>query len=376
MPWCPVCGAEYREGMETCPKCRVALQASPPPPREDPIRPAVPRLLRGARSAIAESLYHAAGGWRVLRRHRALLVVPLLVALYESCEMTAYRAVSSRPPANTSRSVSSHELERRDAGERLSVYLRSMLLHPSASLATATFAVPFPWLSFQPTVMAIEASKEPATSTACHPESAGGRLKLLLPLGLYLLGPVVSGFLLAGFFSQARSAMTRDTFTWSDFGRDGRRYWLRLFLLLALFSLLYAYDLSDLRRLLPSLKLWNAGAAYVVRFFLALTWCAIVVDDAGFGQALGRSIVTVARAVGVGVCLLLLLSLVRKFLSLAVGLAATLLYTRRDVSLGNLSLYLSLTLIQGLVFVLVATWFSLTALHWYRAARAKIEGSP
>ena len=80
MPWCPECGAEYREGMETCAKCRVALEASPPPAREDPTRAALVRLLRAARPSVVEALSYAAGGWRVLRRHRALLLVPLLTA--------------------------------------------------------------------------------------------------------------------------------------------------------------------------------------------------------------------------------------------------------------------------------------------------------
>jgi hypothetical protein len=42
MPWCPQCGAEYREGFTECSECRVALVAEPPrpqPPAEDPDAP-------------------------------------------------------------------------------------------------------------------------------------------------------------------------------------------------------------------------------------------------------------------------------------------------------------------------------------------------
>ena len=39
MPWCPQCGAEYREGFSRCSECGVALVEAPP---SKPQRPAEP----------------------------------------------------------------------------------------------------------------------------------------------------------------------------------------------------------------------------------------------------------------------------------------------------------------------------------------------
>jgi hypothetical protein len=39
MPWCPECGAEYREGFTRCSECRVALVNEPPPGTERPAEP-------------------------------------------------------------------------------------------------------------------------------------------------------------------------------------------------------------------------------------------------------------------------------------------------------------------------------------------------
>jgi hypothetical protein len=39
MPWCPECGAEYREGFTRCSECGVALVNEPPPGTEQPPEP-------------------------------------------------------------------------------------------------------------------------------------------------------------------------------------------------------------------------------------------------------------------------------------------------------------------------------------------------
>jgi hypothetical protein len=35
MPWCHSCGAEFREGVSSCPTCNIALDAAPPDPPEE-----------------------------------------------------------------------------------------------------------------------------------------------------------------------------------------------------------------------------------------------------------------------------------------------------------------------------------------------------
>ncbi len=383
MPWCPVCGAEYREGMETCAKCEAALQDGPPPPSEDSFEAAraiAVRLLRAAQRPILEALSHAAGGWRVLRRHRALLVVPLLLALVKGGEKMAWWAAYGRLFPETRQTATSNDLELRDIVNLLPWSLRLRLLHPQVALAAEQVAVPVPWLDYQGTASSIEIG---AQRPARPGEDAPARVPANWPLrfGLYLFGLAVSSFILGGFFGAARSAVERDAVAWLDFGRDGRRYWLRLFLLLAIVTALYrAPSLMIVERwsspestILARLHFF---AITIVSFFLALTWCAIVSDDVGLGRALRRSVVTVGRWAAVGVCLLLLLSLVRLLLLLPVEVAEALLLMKYGAYQYMPLLHLPATMLRPIVAALVGTWFCLTALHWYRAARAKTEAGP
>jgi hypothetical protein len=39
MPWCPECGAEYREGFTRCSECGVTLVSQPPPKTDRPAEP-------------------------------------------------------------------------------------------------------------------------------------------------------------------------------------------------------------------------------------------------------------------------------------------------------------------------------------------------
>src|SRR5436309_780194 len=81
MPFCPLCGAEYRPGFKECSDCALALVDE---------RPYTPALSRGARrdldaraAAIAEACLHAEGDHLQPRRRsrwRALRWLALLVA--------------------------------------------------------------------------------------------------------------------------------------------------------------------------------------------------------------------------------------------------------------------------------------------------------
>jgi hypothetical protein len=363
--------------METCAKCRLALQTSPLPPREDPARAACVRLLRTARRSVVEALSYAAGGWRVLLRHRALLLVPLFLALVTGGERAASLAAFMRLFPDTGQTATAYELELRDIVQVVPPALRSRLLNPRAALAADEFAVPVPWLDYKGTASSIEIG---AQQTARPDDDRRVPVPANWPLrfGLYLFGLAVSSFILGGFFGAARSAVERDVVAWPAFGRDGRRYWLRLFLLLAIVTALYRA---------PSLMIaerWSwpesiilarlhAFAITIVSFFLALTWCAVVTEDASFREALRRSVVTVARFAAVGVCLLVVLSLVRLLLRVPVEVADVLLLMKHGAHQYTPLAYLPAIMLRPIVAALVGTWFCLTALHWYRAARAKIE---
>lgn len=53
MPWCPNCGAEYREGFTECKECRVALTNIEPRKQEPPDKPEKPVLPAGMEKPIA-----------------------------------------------------------------------------------------------------------------------------------------------------------------------------------------------------------------------------------------------------------------------------------------------------------------------------------
>ncbi len=60
MPWCPKCGAEYREGFARCSECDAALTDAPPPADETPVRPG-PEWAEVASYATVEEARLAAG---------------------------------------------------------------------------------------------------------------------------------------------------------------------------------------------------------------------------------------------------------------------------------------------------------------------------
>ena len=60
MPWCPECGAEYREGFATCSECGVALTDAPPAGSQPPAEPG-PEWVDVASYTTAEEAHLARG---------------------------------------------------------------------------------------------------------------------------------------------------------------------------------------------------------------------------------------------------------------------------------------------------------------------------
>ncbi len=60
MPWCPECGAEYREGFTRCSECDAALTDTPPRAEGEPVRPG-PEWTEVASYATVEEARLAAG---------------------------------------------------------------------------------------------------------------------------------------------------------------------------------------------------------------------------------------------------------------------------------------------------------------------------
>jgi len=60
MPWCPECGAEYREGFTRCSDCDAPLVDAPPPAAGTPARPG-PEWAEVASYRTTEEAHLAAG---------------------------------------------------------------------------------------------------------------------------------------------------------------------------------------------------------------------------------------------------------------------------------------------------------------------------
>ena len=55
MPWCPECGAEYREGFTRCSECDVELAVSPPPSLQTPREPGPPWVEVASYTSVEEA---------------------------------------------------------------------------------------------------------------------------------------------------------------------------------------------------------------------------------------------------------------------------------------------------------------------------------
>jgi hypothetical protein len=141
MPWCPQCGAEYREGFQQCPSCDVGLVGELPlTPQGTPVRSWRRRLrLIGLRHQFERSLRCGREAAGVLRRCPTFLAVPLLLVIFSTTE----RGVSSyviRYHTRTGRKEAA-EFRRAIAGsEFLPVRVRRALdLRPAAIAQTGVW---------------------------------------------------------------------------------------------------------------------------------------------------------------------------------------------------------------------------------------------
>lgn len=293
MPWCPQCGAEYREGLTACAKCQAALveERPLPAPRRDwrePLRPVVQRLLRDVTAAGACALE----ALRVFRRHPSLLLVPALLAFANVGVREATHFVYSRE--------SSPEHIETLTGPTwppvdLSFWPREQLL---ASYTIGDFRNPIPTPSLTPIVGAWWVIRYSSASHGSPPPVTRGLMAASLLVDVFVdiaLGAVI----LAGYYGIACALVSTGGAAHSSFRANVRRHWVRFFqvgiitwALLNWLPLLYFLPAAE--TLLRASLLWVAWVAPLASFFFALPLYVLVLDGGSALAAIRRSVFIVA----------------------------------------------------------------------------------
>lgn len=383
MPWCPKCGAEYRDSVAKCATCEMALVAEPPRSPEDPLalvvavaRRLFPRFARELRSQARRSVGYSVGGLRLLGRHPALLLIPLLIMLLGTYDtamgryaLTHYLA-QQESFADTQRSATPIHIP-------VGRILRLKLASHRTMAAVSELAGPLHYMTLQgtATILALSRPKEESLGEDRVPFQPAPALEIVF----FLFGFAVSSFALGGFFGMVRQVGEEGSLSWRGFETNARRFWARFFLFqtVALVLLrwpgLWPWVAADSPWLANLSHAWGMWVAPAAAFFMALTWYAIITEDAGLWTALVRSAQTVGRHFVTGLCLLLTISLARFALLVPVEVSEAVLITRYgadDYSYVSLLGLPTLFLGRG-VSAAVGVWFCLAAFLWYRDARLR-----
>lgn len=378
MPWCPKCIAEYRDSVVKCPTCEVALVDERPRPPEEPL--AVARrsslwLASEVHSQAGRSIRYGVGGLRLLRRHPALLVIPLLLMLLRAYDTTLGQYAIPRYLAQRERFAEAEQFSapaRIPAGQRL----RSVLLNRRTAVAVSRLAGPLHYMTLQGTgtVLALSWTKDELVGEGQVPLPPAPALQIFL----FLFGFAVSSFALGGFFGMVKQVGEEGSLTWRGFETNARRCWARFFLFQTIALVVFRWPY--LFQAVPAYPHWRATlyhawtmwVAPVAAFFMALTWYAILTEDAGIWTALVRSAQTVGRHVVTGVHLLLAVGLTRLALLVPLEVGDALLIARYSADYSDWPwVSLPTVLVGGVTGVIVDVWVCLTAFLWYRDARLR-----
>lgn len=297
MPWCPQCGAEYREGFVTCAKCGVALVAERPASASRSWQESLPSVLRRPAADVLRGLDYALTALRLLYRHPIFLVIPLAIAVFNVADREVSRSGYAR-------------IETTGGKEYVSVspdlWFRLQLLPPVLASSLSSPAVSISLLSVQHAFTEPLLEALPRTPSVPFPR---GLIALIMALttGSTVLALLLSALLLAGYYGTAGLAAMGEAPTWTTFGRSLKQQWLRFwhFLLLVWAVGAWASYLAVLEAA-PSrfATIWIYWVYPVIAFFLALGPFVIIVDNARVIEAARRSILTVARGLPVALTLL------------------------------------------------------------------------
>jgi hypothetical protein len=387
MSRCPQCGAEYREGLQECPRCAARLaEEHSGQPRSRLRERLLPFLLR-RRDEAKRALGHALQALRVLRRHPSLLLLPLAVAVFNTAELgvggylAATRTSYGRQEAAEARA--SPESDRAPLPATLTVRIAlGWTLYPV--ILAYTFGEPVRGPSATGTTLLARAATWP--DPMHHQESPSwwwpiGLFYVVgIPIALLVTAPVASGY-----YGLLGDAAAERQVEWSRFWRYLRLYYVRflVFYLLAfgvpgVIQLLLESAVQNVPHwrhaefLFRLGQWWGMRAIPALVFFLALTRVAIVVDGRSALSAIRRSILTVARGLVTALTLVAVLIPLR-----AVLITPCLLAQRPNVerywpgSAGQAISAGALALPEDIVAAVIGTWLCLALFLWYRDAGAR-----
>ena len=355
MAWCPQCGAEYRDGIAECAKCRVALSDQAPAPVVALWRDQIPPPLRRIASAFARPFGYASEAWRLLRRHPALLVLPLVLAVFNAVESQVPWYAASRHGV----AVEAFLGERSNSASETAAFVPPLTRKDLFPLKKAVFGFSHPvaGLSLQGTLRTV------VSDYAL--DAPYGVMLVVTWLATLLVALPLAALVLAGYYGIVGLAVTEGVAPWPRFWTYLRRYFLRFLLFAALLALFVNALLPIAPRVFGSDRvLWTwACLTLIVEFVTALTLVAIVVDDAGLLAALRSGVRVVVR--DLPVALLFLAGWV-----VALALFAVLRHWAGVTVAGSLHLYSTLQVaIMNALLAAVGTWFLIISFVWYRDRR-------
>jgi len=384
MPWCPQCGAEYRQGYTECAKCGVALQARRPDLPQPKRRIAVPRFLQRPWRDMQRAWGYGVEAARVLRRHPVLLVVPLIIGSMDVAERAIGADVAVRAmPATERRALEelltasegrrSHWRERVAGAAAYSFGLRTALV---------TFASPLPKLTLGGSVAALQAQLDarhptgtPRGFITAHEVSA---VAIALILQLLVAIPFASA-LYGGLYGTADAAISAGVPSLARFWASMPAVFFRFYafaslLLVAWLAAWTAADLVVLASRSEAFHLWLLAErgwgilVWVVVGLIGLTRVAVATDDLRFVAALRASVRTVIRSWGVAIVLVVGLLIADAITIVALSLLPAHVGLAEAMGGG-----VSPTRIgRGIFDAVFGTWFLLVSFLWYRDASARL----
>ena len=368
MPWCPQCGAEYREGITRCPKCGVALREEAPAPEVRPWRERLPSRLRWIVDDFARAPGYAAEAWRVLRRHPVLLVLPLAVAVFNAAERGTMTYVAFRDTA-AGREIMARVPTGFDA-RATEVRLRSRDLFPLWT-AVDRCAYPVPAVSPQGTLQLVGmvATREARNSIVL----VAWVMNLLVVLPLAAL-------VLSGYYGVVGNAVAEGAVSWRSFWGYVRRYFVRFYLFGVLLAVATGglVEIALTRSATTGLYAAVTLVAEVITFALALTLVAVVAGEAALPRALRSGAAVVARSLPVAVFLLAMWVVALAFaavLHYLIGLVLKASLPPVDIIALQPYLIPGNAVVDGLLAA-IGAWLLIASFLWYRNRTATASLAP